>query len=402
MLRGGPCVVRFQTIVIGLGAIGSATVDRLALRGHLTLGLERFNAAHTLGSSHGRSRMVRQAYYEDTAYVPLVARACELWRELEHDSGQQLLSIGGGLMLGAADSELVSGCLASARRHGLAYEMLDANDIKRRYPMLSPAPDDVALLEPGAGIVRCEPAVMAQLQRAAASGAELRFDEAVIDWSADSDGEGVTVKTIAGEYRAQTLVLAPGGWAHALLGEWRPRLEIERQVMIWLQPSKSPELFTFDRLPVLLWETRAGRVIYAIPPVDEGQEGVKGGFHHGGEISSPDLLQRQVTAADIEDFRRYLRRYLPALDGTLKEARVCMYTNTPDHNFIVAKHPFYPQVCVGLGFSGHGFKFATVIGEILADLATLGTTALPISVFDPARLSSSESFGSDQQQHRGS
>jgi len=378
----------FDVIVVGLGGIGSAAAYHLARRGLRVLGLERFTAAHDRGSSHGNSRLIRQAYFEDPAYVPLVLRAYELWRELEAAADTELLLITGLLIIGGPGSEVVAGSLRSAEQWGLDHEVLDAPDIARRFPTFAPGADATGVYEPRAGVLRPEAAVAAHLRLAAGAGAELHFSAPALSWEAHADGQGVTVTTESGAFRAERLVLCPGPWAPDLLEDLGVPLEIERHVQFWFQPDLGLDRFLPDRHPAWLWDGGAGDGLpYGLPAVDGPEGGVKVSWHGRGRPCHPDALDRTVTPAEIEDIAATVRARAPALAGRFLRAVPCMYTNTPDEHFVVGPHPRHRQVVVAAGFCGHGFKFAPVMGEIVADLTVDGTTPHPIGLFDPARFS---------------
>jgi sarcosine oxidase len=374
----------YGAIVAGLGGMGSATAYQLAGRGKRVLGLERFSPTHDKGSSHGRSRIIRQAYFEDPAYVPLLFRAYELWEQLERETGQELMTLTGGLMIGRREGELVSGSVRSAKAHGLPYELLDAGEVKDRFPPFSLDSETVALYEEKAGFVRPEESVKAHLDRAVALGADLRFEEPVLSWEAS--GEGVRVATPTGSYEAERLVISPGAWAPQLLADLRVPLEVERQVMYWFEPTSGLEPFLPDRFPIFIWEPDDGNVFYGVPDQDGGR-GVKASFYRAGGVPcSPETLDREVHDKEVEFIRSYLAEHVPDLAGRCVEAKACMYTNTPDLHFVISFHPDHPQVVIACGFSGHGYKFCSVVGEILTDLATEGSTDQPIDLFSPARL----------------
>ena len=374
----------YDIIVIGLGGMGSAAAYHLAGRGQRVLGLERYTPPHEWGSSHGRSRIIRQAYFEDPAYVPLLLRAYELWEQLEHDSKEDILTVTGGLMMGQANSDLVAGSRQSADEHGLPYEMLDATEIKRRFPVFEPTPDTVALYEDRAGFVRPETSISAHLELAAHRGADLRFGEVVRTWSANPSGEGVVVETGSGTYEAERLVISAGSWAPELLSELELPLEVTRQILFWFEPDDVSS-FTPENFPVYIWEPPDGNTFYGIPAHD-GERGVKATFFRADSTPcTPDTIDREVKEADVEFVREYIGRYLPRLDGKLLHSQTCMYTNTPDLHFVLAPHPEHSQVVVAAGFSGHGYKMSSVVGEILADLATDGDTRHPIDLFSPTR-----------------
>jgi sarcosine oxidase len=376
---------RYDVIVVGLGGMGSAAAYHLARRGRRVLGLERFTPAHDRGSSHGGSRVIRQAYFEDPAYVPLVLRAYELWRELERAAGTDLLHVTGGLMIGAAESQTVAGSLRSARQWGLEHEILDAAELRRRFPTFAPAPGTVALYEAQAGVVRPEAAVAAHVGLATAAGAELRFSEPVTAWEALGSGEGATVTTGRGVARADRLVVCPGAWAPDVLSGLGIPLAVERQVQFWFQPAGGVGPFLPHRHPIWVWEGDADGQPYGLPALDGPEGGVKVAWFRRGRPCTADSLDRSVAAAEIDEMAAMLRLRLPLVPGRFLRAVPCLYTNTPDEHFVVGAHPLHPQVVVACGFSGHGFKFAPVIGEILADLVISGATAHPIALFDPAR-----------------
>jgi sarcosine oxidase len=365
--------------------MGSAAAHHLARRGRRVLGLERFTPAHDRGSSHGGSRIIRQAYFEDPAYVPLVLRAYELWRELERAAGADLLLITGGLMIGAPESEVVAGSLRSARQWGLEHEVLDAAELHRRFPAFAPTPGTVALYEGQAGVVRPEAAVAAHLRLAADAGAELRFSEPAVAWELDRPGGGVTVTTGSGAVRADRLVVCPGAWAPELLSELGVPFAVERQVQFWFEPTGGVDPFLPGRQPIWAWDGDGDGTPYGVPALDGPEGGVKVAWFRRGRPCTADTLDRDVSAAEVEAITEALRHRVPPLAGRFLRAVPCMYTNTPDQHFVVAAHPLHPQVVVACGFSGHGFKFAPVIGEILADLAIDGTTGHPIALFDPCR-----------------
>lgn len=377
----------YDTIVIGLGGMGSATAYQLALRGRKVLGLEQYGPAHAEGSSHGSSRIIRQAYFEDPSYVPLLLRAYELWEQLERETGKELMTLTGGLMVGAPDGGLVSGSVRSAEEHGLPYEMLDAADLHRRFPAFDPDPETVALYEERAGFVRPEASVSAHLDRATALGADLRFGEPVVSWEDSEDR--VIVETGAGTYEAGSMVLSVGAWASRLLPDLRLPLEVTRQVMYWFEPERKRRLFLPPLFPIFIWEPEDGNMFYGFPAQD-GETGVKAAFFRAdGVPCAPETIDREVGDEETDFLQGYLSRYVPAMSGELLDARTCMYTNTPDQHFIVSQHPEHPRVSIAAGFSGHGYKFCSVMGEVLADLATEGETRHPISLFSPERLSSS-------------
>jgi sarcosine oxidase len=373
----------YDVIVLGLGAMGSAAAHQLAQRGKKVVGIEQFTPPHDKGSSHGGTRIIRQAYFESPAYVPLVLRAYELWEELERDAGAKLMTITGGLVLGAAKSQMVTGAISAARRHGIPYSVLTPSQVRERFAAITPLHNDVGVLEERAGYLYPEECIRAQLKMAGRCGADLRFDEKVTGWTADAGR--VRVTTSRGAYEAERLVIAAGPWANEALGPLFP-LKVTRQVMAWIEPQGGIELFLPRHFPIFLCESAEdGRPTYGFPAVDGASGGVKAAIHGSDIVCTPDTIDRVIHEVDGAEVIRRLRPRFPALDGEIVKAQTCMYTMTPDEHFVIGAHPQFPAVSVACGFSGHGFKFAPVVGEILADLATTGTTAHPIGIFSPTR-----------------
>ena len=368
---------QYDTIVVGVGGMGSAALYHLARRGDRVLGLERFDIPHAMGSSHGVTRIIRLAYFEDPAYVPLLRRAYQLWRELQTEAGEQLLFITGGIDAGPAGSVVVEGSLRSCREHHLEHEVLTGAQLARRFPGYRLPEDSVAIFQPEGGFLLSERAIVAHVNAALAHGAEVHGRERVLAWEAP--GDGVVVRTERGEYRAKRLVLTAGAWAGSLVDGLAGLAVPERQVLIWTQPRR-PELFTPDRFPVFNVELPEGHVygfpVYGIPGFKFGL------YHHFGEQVDPDALDREaVTLRDEEALREPIERYFPDAAGPTTALKVCMFTNSPDEHFLIDRHPAHPEVTVAAGFSGHGYKFCSVVGEILADLALEGTTRHDVRLF---------------------
>ena len=372
---------KFDAIVVGIGAMGSSACYHLARRGAAVLGLERFDIPHALGSSHGQSRMIRLAYYEHPDYVPLLRRAYELWHALETISGQKLLYLTGGLYIGEPEGELVGGSLRAAREHGLEHELLGPRELALRFPQLTIPDGCVGMLEPQAGFLLPERVVAAYAEAALRSGAELHGREAVVNWS--SDAAGVTVVTTRGEYRAKHLVFCGGPWSGTLLRDLGVELTITRQVLAWVWP-KEPDRFALGTLPVWAIDRGDGTLHYGFPMMQD-VPGFKVAHHGRGPVTDPDKVIRDVLPGDEQTFRPILRQMIPAANGPLLSMRVCLYTNSPDSHFIIDRHPRHDRVTIACGFSGHGFKFASVVGEILADLALQGRTELPAQFLGLAR-----------------
>ena len=371
-------------IVIGLGGMGSAAAYHLASRKLRVLGIEQFFPAHNFGSSHGSSRIIRRAYFEGSEYVPLVHRSFSLWEQLEQETGDRLISLNGGLVVGDESSSMLQGTIRSATQHDLIIELLDAAEVQHRFPALHLRSSDVAAFEVRAGYIRPEAAIQAHLKQAAKLQAQLHFDEIVHSWTAHEGGDGVTVTTSRATYDASRLILTPGAWAPELLKLGVP-LTVRRHVMAWFDPGQSRALFLPERLPVFIWDVNGTDCFYGFPCIPEDVPGAKVAMHSGGEICKSSTINREIAPHDIEELRKYLAILTPQLSGPLVKAVACMYTMTPDQNFVVGIHPGFGQVSIAAGFSGHGFKFAPVMGEILADLAVNGQTSHPIAFLSPER-----------------
>jgi len=369
---------RSEVIVVGLGAMGAALAWRLARRGVRVVGLDRYHPPHALGSTHGRSRIIREAYYEHPHYVPMVQRAFGLWAELEAESRTRLYQPTGGLMIGQADGPLVSGARTSAARHGVPVQVWSRDELAARVPALTPPADAIGLFEPRAGMLDPERAVSALLSSAAARGADLRFDAAVTGFEV-VDG-GVTVRTEAGErFEADQLVMAAGGWMTMLLPDLALPLVVERAVQYWFHTAGDAR-YAPGALPIFLLEAPDGRMLYGLP--DQGH-GLKLAEHHNGETSTADAIRREVSPAEPEQFLEFAAPFVPGL-GAPSATAVCFYTNTPDEHFILDRHPRHDRVYLVSACSGHGFKFAPAIGELVAD--EIGGRA-PFTDLTPFRLS---------------
>ena len=370
----------YDVIVVGLGAMGSATAYQLARRGARVLGIEAFTPGHELGSSGGLTRIIRLAYFEHPSYVPLLKAAWALWPEIEAEAGARLLEVTGGLYVGRRGSDVLEGALLSAQMHGLQHELLNADESRRRFPALRLDDDMQTLHEPLAGILFAQRCIAAHLDLAERHGAELHFEERVTAWQ--PDGDGVTVETDRGTYRAAKLVISVGAWLPKLAPELGLPLVVERNAAFWFEPAAQPEMFARDRLPVWIMELDAEHAFYGFPALptdgDTPAQGVKVARHHGGTLVDPDTIQREATDADEQIVRGFMARHLPGANGRRLDARVCMYTNTPDFNFVLDRHPADPRVVVVSPCSGHGFKFSNIVGRIAADLALDGRTGFDI------------------------
>ncbi len=362
--------------IVGLGAMGSAAAYHAARRGRRVLGFDRYAPPHDRGSSHGETRIIREAYFEDPRYVPMVQRAYVLWRELEATSGLALMRETGGLMIGPEDGVLVRGARASAETHGLPYQRLDAAAIRARFPVLAPREDMVAIWEPRAGVLFPETCVRAHLEAAARDGAELHLDEPVESWR--QDRAGFELRTARGAYHAEHLVLATNAWLERLAPDLGLGLAITRQPLFWFEPRARHAEFAPERLPIYLWEPEPGRFFYGFPALN-GQ--LKVAIHLEGAPSDPDAIDREVHDSEVQALRDRLETFMPNAAGRFVRAVVCMYANTPDGHFVIDRHPEHERVLVISACSGHGFKFSSTIGEIAADLLLEGRTSLDLELF---------------------
>ena len=367
----------YDVIVAGVGGMGSATVAELSARGARVLGLDRADIPNDQGSSHGVNRIIRLAYAEDPRYVPLLRRAYERWRELETRLGEPILVITGGLDIGRPESDTVTGAMASAREHGLAHELLEAAEVRARYPGLVLPEDLVAVYQPDGGFVLSERAIAGHARLALEAGAELHGREPVTSW--DIAGDGVVVRTSMAEYRARRLIISAGAWVGKLVEPLAPVALPERQVLLWAQ-TRRPELFTPEALPIFILDVDEG-LFYGFP--EYGIPGLKiGKMHHRRQSVDPDDWDRSLIEPEDEAVLRLATsRYLPDADGATLSLKTCMFTNTPDEHFVIDRLPEAPSVTVVSPCSGHGFKFASVIGEIAADLALDGGTGHDIEMF---------------------
>jgi len=370
-------VKKFHTIVAGLGAMGSAALYHLSSRGVKVAGFDRFDPPHTMGSSHGETRMIREAYYEHTGYVPLVQRAYVLWHELAKRAGEPIIRETGGVFAGPPNAELVPGMLRTAREHGIPVEALTHARATVQFPWIHFEKNWQIAREPRAGFVYPERCIAAHLKLAAEQGAEIHADEPILGWEADRTG--VTVRTARWEHHADRLILATGAWMIDTLAELGVPAVVERQPLFWFSPRPSAAT------PSTVWalEFEKGKLLYGFPATEAG---IKVAIHYGGvQRTTPDEIDRTLHERDVQLLRRHAEAYLPDLLGDLAQAEVCMYTNTPDLHFIFDAHPRHDNVLVVSACSGHGFKFSSAIGEAAAAWSTRGTPGIDMSLFSLSR-----------------
>ncbi|MDO6432067.1 N-methyl-L-tryptophan oxidase [Flavitalea sp. BT771] len=371
----------FDIIVLGLGANGSSTLYHLARTGKKVLGIDRFQPPHTHGSSHGESRIIRQAYYEDPIYVPLLKAAYPLWADIEKASGKKLFQKTGGLMLGIEDTAVIKGSRLSAETHHIPYEYLSSSDLQKRFPAFLPQPDTVGLLENEAGILFPEACITAFLTQAVHNGAHMICNESVLHITPGNDNVELTTST--GKYTAGQLILSAGAWTGQLLPELQLPLSVKRQPLYWFKegdPSRATRYLPAN-MPVYIWEYLPGRMFYGFPDLGNG---IKIAWHHRGETIQPDELKQFTSSEEIREMQQIAEKYL-GMAPIYNTSLVCMYTNTPDEHFIIDRHPVFKNIIIASPCSGHGFKFSSLTGKILSDMATDKKIPFDLSPFSITR-----------------
>ena len=358
----------YDVAIVGLGGMGSAILAHCAARGASVIGLEQFAPAHDLGSSHGKTRMIRKAYFEDPAYVPLVLRAYELWRELETATGLEILRITGLLSVGEETSEIIRGTRRAASEHDLPVESLSRREVKARYPTLELWKDEVALFEIDGGVLNPERAVRAHLQLAESNGVEMRFGVAMESWHATDKGFELRLSD-GTQVSASRLVLALGAWFQETLESLGVQIRVQRNIQAWFSPGTNA--YDATGFPAFLVNRRGlPGPLYGFPDFGDG---VKAAFHGLGDLTDAKQINREIDrASDVEPIARALEQWMPGAAKTLRDAKPCMYTLTPDEHFVIDHHPDHANLVLCGGFSGHGFKFAPIVGEIGAELALDG------------------------------
>jgi sarcosine oxidase len=371
----------FDVIVAGAGGMGTAAAAHLARRGRSVLALDRFPPGHGRGSSHGQTRLIRLAYFEHPDYVPLLRRARELWRALEHETGTPLLTECGLLSSGPADGDVITGTMRSARDHGLAVERMPAHEAMARWPAFRIPVGWESVFEREAGHLAVEACVRAHAEVAARHGVVIEADHDIRGWRVE--GGAVIVETSRESISAGRLVLCPGPWAADLVRLPAIPFTVLRKSLFWYRSTAGLSPADATSLPAFAFDTPRG-FFYGFPALDA--RGLKLAEHTGGRVVTDPLhVDRAIDAAEQATIEGWLTDHLPGVGHARTAHEVCLYTMSPDHNFVVGLHPEHPQVAVAAGFSGHGFKFASVIGEVLADLALTGTTPQPVGFLSPQR-----------------
>ena len=373
-----------DTIVVGLGGVGSAVFAELARRGVDVVGIDRWEPPHDRGSSHGQSRIFRVAYFEHPDYVPLARRARGLWLELEDRNDERIFIPTGGAWIGSETSEIVAGSLSAATQHQLEYELLDPEQVRRRWPALHAPRGSICFYEADTGTLCPENAITAFIREAVAAGGTMRCGEEVLRF--EPEEEHVCVETKTGRIRARRVVIATGAWSGPLLQCNDLELRPQRQLLGWTRP-RDPDVLREGMLPVWAFADEGDSFQYGFPicPALPGPDGFKIARHCDGEPCDPDTLRRTISNEDTAFLLEHLHERIPAAAGDLLHATVCMYTLSPDGHFLIDTHPDCDRIVMACGFSGHGFKFCPVLGEAIADLVLDGGTELPIGFLSRER-----------------
>ena len=381
--------MKHDAIVLGLGAFGSAAAYQLAKRGARVLGIDRLAPPHDLGSTHGDTRITRLANGENPLFTGFVRRSHEIWRGIERETGESLLTQCGGLIISGASKASVhvagffQNTLANARANNVAHERLSAGDIRRRFPQFRVRDDETGYFEPEMGFVRPEACVRAHLGLAQAHGAELRLGEQVLEFLPSEDG--VEVRTDRGAYRADTAILALGAWLPEVCPQLKPLLKIYRQTLFWFDIEGDEVPYEPGRFPIFIWELPdRAEGIYGFPVIEPGG-GLKVATEQYVEATTPRTVRRDVLPQEIAAMHRLIAPFLPQVSARCLKAVTCLYTVTPDSQFIIDRLPGAERVIVASPCSGHGFKHSPAIGEALADLALGGSSRLDLTPFRLAR-----------------
>jgi len=387
--QGSSSSKTYDVIVLGVGSMGSATCYHLAKRGYSVLGIEQFGIPHERGSHTGQSRVIRKAYFEHPDYVPLLNRAYENWSSLEQESGLQLYYKTGLLYFGQPKHLLIEGVLESSKLYDIELHKIGRQELKTDYSQFNIPGDYEAYIEPDAGFVTPERSILTHVQSALQHGAHINSNEKVLSWNAE--GDSISVKTNKGTYSCNKLVISTGSWLDKVAPELLPELQVTRQIMAWVIP-KSWDKFSPDKFPCwTIADDTQGGIFYGFPVLDAGKFGspigLKLAHHYHGPEQNPDNIDHHLDEAEEEKLISFMNRFIPEGYQSTHIQKSCLYTNTSDEHFIVDVLPENKNVVVAGGFSGHGFKFASVIGEALADLSTQGRSELPIKFLGLSRFS---------------
>ncbi len=380
----------FEVIVLGLGAMGSAAAYQLAKRGKRVLGIDQYAPPHTLGSTHGDTRITRQAIGEGEEYVPLSLRSYDIWRALERQTGRDLLTVTGGLMMASQSShapqhgkeDFLQTTISAAERYAIPHEVLESADIRKRFPQFQLVGDELGYYEQNAGFLRPERCIEAQLAEAARLGATLHTQEQALSYQPNTANDRVTITTTRGSYTAEKLVITAGPWIASLLEAAFARyFSVYRQVLYWFAIDGPSEPFLPGRFPIFIWE-RPHSSIYGFPAIDGPSGGVKVATEEYNVPTTPETVTREVSDEETRQmYEQHIASSFPGLSGICVKAVSCLYTVTPDGRFVIDTHPQHPNVIIASPCSGHGFKHSAAIGEVLAQLAIDGKSQIDISSF---------------------
>ncbi|HEU5168552.1 MAG TPA: N-methyl-L-tryptophan oxidase [Chitinophagaceae bacterium] len=378
----------FDVIVIGVGSMGSATCYYLAKRGYKVLGLEQFDISHEFGSHTGQSRIIRKAYFEHPDYVPLMEKAYENWKQLEDETGEQLYFKTGLLYAGNSNNEIIKGVTLAASLYDIELEQLNKKNVANRFPQFSFPNSFEVLFEPDAGFLPPEKSIRLYADQAKRNGAEIHSHETVIEWK--KEGASIMVNTDKDIYYCNKLVITAGAWAGKMTAGFSNKIKVTRQFIAWIK-TKNNKQFELNNFPCwMIGDEDKHGCFYGFPLLDTKQfgepAGLKMAHHFPAQVTDPDNVNRQTTGDDLKNIKYCLDKYLPDVFDSVLHTKICLYGNSPDENFIIDKLPGYEEnVSIACGFSGHGFKFASVVGEILADLAIEGKTELPMNFLNAKR-----------------
>lgn len=373
---------KYDVIVIGVGSMGSACCYQLVKRGYRVLGLEQFTIPHEQGSHTGQSRIIRKAYFEHPDYVPLLHRAYEGWKELEDETGEQIYFNTGLVYHGPSDHPVIKGVKRTAQLYRIDIKNILPEQESRDYPQFRFIKNNETFSEPGAGFLLPEKAISLLAGEAIKKKATIKTGEQVLEWK--KEGNGIKVITDKDTYHSRKLIITAGAWAGKIIPQLNTSLKVTRQMLLWLKPENIVD-FSPENFPCwLIADTKRGGALYGFPylPKERYNEpaGLKIAWHYPGDKTDPDAVNRQVTPKEMDTLIQDVAEYIPAVcRAAIVTAKICLYTNSADEHFIIDHLPGYDRyVTIACGFSGHGFKFVPVIGEILADLAMEGATKYPV------------------------
>jgi len=370
-----------DVIIIGLGAMGSATSMFLSHNGIKVIGFDSYSPPHEFGSSLGHTRVIREAYHEGTTYVPIVQRAYEIWFEMNENSKVPIIETYGGLLIGRKTGD-IENALKSANKYDIPIKKMTTDEISQKFSVLNPPKEYIGLLESRGGAVFVENSINHMLNTALNNGSIHKYNERVVRWSKKSNY--YLVETNLGNYKAEKLVFSSGAWITKLLPTLKLPIKIERQVLFWFSPRKNPDKFKSINMPNSGWDLDNGLSFYTMPNLEN--RGFKVAMHHNGEFVDPDTLIRESNDSDLKMVRDFLEEYIPDGNGELIDSKVCMYTDTPDQDFLIDSHPDDENIIICSPCSGHGFKFTPAIGEICSSLIINNSTKFDLDKFSLERL----------------